>query len=165
MRLALDEARKAFANREVPVGAVIVNAGGVIASTHNEVEGRHDPTAHAEVLAIRHAANVLQNWRLTGATLYCTMEPCAMCLGAILLSRIDRIVWAAPDLRHGANGGWVDLLGNGSPPHPTHPSIQVSSGVLKDESANLIRSFFRERRLQGPDKSEQSQDAIQEVDC
>src|SRR5574338_1269803 len=104
MREAIKQALIAFEHNEVPVGAVIVKKGQIIARGYNQVELLRDATAHAEMLAITSAESALENWRLTGATLYCTLEPCAMCAGAALLSRLDAIVWGAPDIRHGANG-------------------------------------------------------------
>lgn len=139
---ALEEAKKAFTKGEVPVGAVIVIDNEVIAAAHNSVETLRDPTAHAELLCIRSAAQKLGDWRLLGATLYTTLEPCSMCLGAALLARIGRVVYAAPDLRHGACGSWVNLL---SSKHPTH-ELEIKGGILQDESAKLLREFFQEVR-------------------
>lgn len=142
MRLALSEAQAAFAKAEVPVGAVLVYEGEVIARAHNLVESRRDPTAHAEMLCLKSGAEILGNWRLLNATLYCTLEPCPMCAGAMIHSRLKRLVWGAPDFRCGANGSWVNILDAG---HPIHQPL-VTSGVLKDESAELMRSFFKQRR-------------------
>lgn len=139
---ALKEAHKAFRKEEVPVGAVLVHEGKVIARGYNQVELLRDATAHAEMLCITAGANALSNWRLVGTTLYCTLEPCSMCAGALLLSRVPRLVWGAPDLRHGANGSWVDLF---SGEHPTH-SIDIVSGVLRDHAAALLQDFFQKRR-------------------
>ncbi len=143
MRIALERAQTAYALGEVPVGAVLVRNHEVIASAHNLVENRHDPTAHAELLCLQMATAKLQNWRLLGATLYCTLEPCAMCAGALFLSRIDTLVWGAPDLRHGACGSWCNLWDR---PHPIHP-VQIRKGVLAEESGSLMKKFFQERRL------------------
>lgn len=142
MREALKEAKKAFDRKEVPVGAVLVHGGKVVARGYNQVELLKDATAHAEMICITAGSESLENWRLEGATLYCTLEPCAMCAGAILASRLERIVWAAPDLRVGANGSWVDLFEMN---HPIH-SVEIRSGVLKDEAADLMRLFFEEVR-------------------
>lgn len=142
MKQALLEAQKAAAKGEVPVGAILVFENKIIAKAHNQVEMLQDATAHAEMLVLTMGSEALGNWRLLDCTLYCTIEPCAMCLGAMLLSRIKRLVWGAPDLRHGAQGSWVNLL---EKPHPTH-SIEVSSSLLAEESASLMQNFFRKRR-------------------
>lgn len=147
MRAALQEARKAFENDEVPVGAVLVHNGSIISRGYNQVEMLHDATAHAEMLCITAGANALSNWRLLDTTLYCTLEPCAMCSGALLLSRVKRLVWAAPDLRHGANGSWIDLFRE---KHPMH-TVEIVSGVLQEESADLMRRFFEEKRREKRD--------------
>lgn len=144
MQEALKEARKAYQEGEVPVGAVLVSNGRVIARGHNQVELLKDATAHAEMLCIGSGAAVLENWRLLDTTLYCTIEPCCMCAGALFLSRVKRLVWGAPDVRHGANGSFCDLF---ALKHPTH-SIEVTSGVLAEISGALIQEFFRERRNQ-----------------
>ena len=143
MKEALKEAKKAYANGEVPVGAVLVFENEIIARGHNQVELLQDATAHAEMLCITSAASSIGNWRLEGTTLYCTLEPCAMCAGALLASRIKRLVWAAPDLRLGANGSWVDLFAK---KHPMH-AIEVQGRILEEESAVLMRAFFQERRV------------------
>jgi tRNA(adenine34) deaminase len=142
MREALKEAQRAFELGEVPVGAVLVQEGHILARGHNQVEVLCDATAHAEMIAMGGGSVALENWRLLETTLYCTMEPCAMCAGAMLLSRIGRLVWGAPDLRHGANGSWVDLFAT---KHPTH-TIEITSGVLAPEAADLMRRFFEGRR-------------------
>lgn len=142
MREALREAKKALAKDEVPVGAVLVREGKVIARGHNEVELLQDATAHAEMICMTAGTTALENWRLSGTTLYCTLEPCAMCAGAILASRIQRLVWGAPDLRLGANGSWIDLF---SMKHPMH-SLEITSRVLEEESAFLLKSFFEQTR-------------------
>lgn len=139
---ALKEAKAAYRAREVPIGAVLVVDGEIIARGHNQVEGLCDATAHAEMICLTAGSEATGGWRLTGSTLYCTVEPCAMCAGAMLLSRIDRLVWGAPDLRHGANGSWIDLFAHR---HPTH-AIEVVSGVLAEPSMQLMRQFFQERR-------------------
>lgn len=142
MKEALKEAKKAFDQDEVPVGAVLVHKGKIIARGHNQVELLQDATAHAEMLCITSGASSLENWRLEEATLYCTLEPCPMCAGAILASRVQRLVWGAPDLRLGANGSWIDLF---SMNHPMH-SLEITSGVLKEEAAHLMRHFFEKQR-------------------
>lgn len=139
---ALKEAWKAFQKDEVPVGAVLVHGGRVIAKGHNQVEMLKDATAHAEMLCITAGEGAMENWRLAETTLYCTMEPCCMCAGAMLLSRIPVLVWGAPDLRHGANGSWIDLFDK---PHPMH-AITVRRGIFEEFSATLMRSFFQKRR-------------------
>jgi tRNA(adenine34) deaminase len=144
MQLAIEEAKQAYSINEVPVGAVLVKDGRVIARSHNLVEVRRDASCHAELLCLAAAAKILENWRLTGTTLYCTLEPCTMCAGAMLLYRIERLVWGAKDVRHGAHGSWVNLLDRD---HPTH-SIEVSSGVLACECSELMSSFFQKRRLE-----------------
>lgn len=142
MQEALKEAQKAFDAGEVPVGAVIVYGGEIIARAHNEIERRQDATAHAEMLCLRAGAERLERWRLNGATLYTTVEPCSMCAGALLLSRIDELVWGARDLRHGADGSFIDLL---SRKHPTH-ALKIVTHVLEESSADLMRRFFQQRR-------------------
>lgn len=143
MRLAIEEAKKAYEMGEVPVGAVLVWNNEVIARAHNLVEARNDASAHAELLCMAAAAAKLSNWRLLNTTLYSTLEPCSMCAGGMLLSRIGTLVWGAPDLRHGAHGSWINVLDQ---PHPTH-RIQVRKGVLAGECSDLMRSFFQNRRL------------------
>lgn len=139
---ALKEAWKAFEEGEVPVGAVLVSEGVVVARGHNQVELLQDATAHAEMLCLTAAAAAQESWRLTNATLYCTVEPCAMCAGAMFLSRIAHLVWGAPDLRHGANGSWVDLFAQR---HPIH-QVGVRRGILEAPCAALLRDFFQQRR-------------------
>ncbi|KAF3361418.1 tRNA-specific adenosine deaminase [Chlamydiales bacterium STE3] len=139
---ALKEAKKAFKQDEVPVGAVLVRKGQIIARGHNQVELLNDATAHAEMLCMTAGEAVLENWRLTDSVLYCTLEPCAMCAGAMFLTRISRLVWGAPDLRHGANGSLFNLFDK---VHPIH-NIEVRGGVLGDFSAYLLREFFKKRR-------------------
>jgi tRNA(adenine34) deaminase len=143
MRLALDEARAAVGHGDVPIGAVVVSdAGQVLARGRNERELHEDPTAHAEVLALRRAAEALGSWRVLDATLYVTLEPCTMCAGAIVLSRIPRVVYAAPDPKAGAAGSVLDVLADERLNHRP----EVVGGVLADEAAELLRSFFRARR-------------------
>lgn len=142
MREALKEAKKAFDKEEVPVGAVLVQGNKVIARGHNQVEMLRDATAHAEMLCLTAGASFLENWRLADTTLYCTLEPCCMCAGALLSARVSRLVWGAPDVRLGANGSWIDLF---SEKHPMH-SLEITSRVLEAESADLMRTFFQKRR-------------------
>lgn len=142
MKEALIEAQNGFECEEVPVGAVLVYQGEIIARASNQVENLLDATAHAEMCCIRRGSEVLGNWRLSGCTLYTTLEPCPMCAGALISSRVDRVVWGAPDLRQGAGGSLISLLGE---QHPIH-TVQVRSGVLAEESALLMKSFFQRRR-------------------
>lgn len=142
MRLALAMALTAPAHDDVPIGAVLVRGNEVLAEAANEREIRADPTAHAEVLAIRLAAERLGGWRLPGTTLYVTLEPCAMCAGAIVLARVPRIVYAAADPKAGAAGSVLDVLGE---PRLNHRP-EVLGGVLAEEAGELLRGFFRERR-------------------
>ena len=142
MREALKEAKKAFEADEVPVGAVLVREGKVIGRGHNQVELLQDATAHAEMICLTAGAQGVGNWRLNPTTLYCTLEPCPMCAGAILAARVGRLVWAAPDLRLGANGSWVDLF---SQKHPMH-TIDITKGILEEEAADLMRQFFQKKR-------------------
>ncbi|WP_213318157.1 nucleoside deaminase [Chlamydiifrater volucris] len=142
MLLALKEAEKAYAEDEVPVGCVIVKDGRVIARGYNRVESLLDPTAHAEILCIGAAAQALDNWRLSGADIYITLEPCPMCAGAIQLARLSRVIWGAPDLRLGAGGTWVNLLAE---KHPFH-TVKCVSGVEKEASEYLMKKFFLEKR-------------------
>lgn len=139
---ALREAWKAFQKEEVPIGAVLVHNGRIIARGYNQVELLKDATAHAEMLCITAGEVAMDNWRLTDTTLYCTIEPCSMCAGAMFLSRVPTLVWGAPDLRHGANGSWIDLFGK---PHPMH-TISIRRGVLEVHCAGLLRDFFQKRR-------------------
>jgi tRNA(adenine34) deaminase len=139
---ALKEAWKAFDVGEVPVGAVVVHEGKVIARAHNQVELLQDATAHAEMLVIGAAAEALSGWRLEGCILYSTLEPCCMCAGALFLSRISRLIWGAPDIRHGANGSFLDVF---SLSHPIH-NVEVSQHVLKEWCALPMQQFFRKRR-------------------
>lgn len=142
MREALKEAKKAFEKDEVPVGSVLVSQNKIIARGHNQVELLQDATAHAEMLCLTAGASFLENWRLTGTTLYCTLEPCCMCAGALLASRVSRLVWGAPDVRLGANGSWVDLFAK---QHPMH-TLEITSGILEAESAELMKTFFQKKR-------------------
>ena len=142
MGLALVEARKAYELGEVPIGAVVVKDGEVIATAYNLRETGHDATAHAEVLAIRRACEKIGHWRLTGATLYVTIEPCPMCAGALVMSRIDRLVYGAADYKAGA----VESLFNITNHSGLNHRIEVRAGVREEECRNLMKDFFRERR-------------------
>lgn len=142
MRLALAEAEKAERHGDVPIGAAITRDGEPIAAAGNERELRHDPTAHAEILAIRAAAEALEGWRLPDTTIYVTLEPCAMCAGAIVLARIPTVVYGAADPKGGAAGSVFDVLGE---PRLNHRPAVVG-GVLEDESAALLERFFSSRR-------------------
>ncbi|HEX6036510.1 tRNA adenosine(34) deaminase TadA [Longimicrobium sp.] len=142
MRHALREARAAEALGEVPVGAVIVRGGEVVATGHNLTHTLQDPSAHAEMVAIRRAAQALGEWRLLDCTLYVTLEPCAMCSGAIVLARIPRLVFAAHDPKAGMSGSLANLVQH---PRLNH-RVQLTTGVLADEAGDLLRAFFRARR-------------------
>jgi tRNA(adenine34) deaminase len=142
MRLALREAARALEHDDVPVGAVVVRDGEVIGAGHNERELRADPTAHAETLALREASASLGSWRVLDAVLYVTLEPCAMCAGAIVLARVPRVVFGTPDPKAGAAGSVVNLLDE---PRFNHRP-QVAGGLLAQESADLLRGFFASRR-------------------
>ncbi|KAK1425591.1 hypothetical protein QVD17_20945 [Tagetes erecta] len=165
MREALSEARKAADLWEVPVGAILVQDGKIIARGYNLVEELRDSTAHAEMVCIREASNKLHSWRLSGSTLYVTLEPCPMCAGAILQARIDTVVWGAPNKLLGADGSWIRLFpdgdggGNGSdkppaPVHPFHPNMTVRRGVLSSECADVMQQFFQLRRKKKDKKPE-----------
>ncbi len=142
MRLALREAERALDHDDVPIGCVIVHAGEVIAAARNERELRGDPTAHAEILALREAATRLESWRLLDTVLYVTLEPCAMCAGAVVLARVPRVVYAAEDPKAGAAGSVLDVLAE---PRLNHRPAVVR-GLLADEAAGLLRAFFASRR-------------------
>lgn len=142
MRLALLEADKASKIFEVPVGAIIVQDGKVIGTGYNKRESLKDPTAHAEIIAIREASQNLGGWRLLNSTMYVTIEPCAMCAGAILNSRIERLVIGARDYKMGCCGTVVNLLNNPSFNH----KVKVEWGVLKEECSQIIKDFFKELR-------------------
>ncbi|HEX8051792.1 MAG TPA: tRNA adenosine(34) deaminase TadA [Thermoleophilaceae bacterium] len=142
MRLALREAERAAEHDDVPIGCVIAHEGEVLAAAGNERELRDDPTAHAEVLALREAGRALGTWRLSGTAMYVTLEPCAMCAGAIVLGRVPRVVYGTPDPKAGAAGSVFDVLAE---PRLNHRP-QVAGGLLAEESADLLRSFFALRR-------------------
>ena len=142
MALAIEEARRAGAQGEVPVGAALVVDGEVLASRGNERERHHDPTAHAEMLVLRDAAAIAEGWRLQEATLYVTLEPCAMCAGAMVLARIKRLVYGADDPKAGAAGSVFNVV--------DHPALnhrpEVRAGVMATEASALLREFFENRR-------------------
>jgi tRNA(adenine34) deaminase len=142
MEAALAEARKAAEAGEVPIGAVAVHDGAIIGRGQNRVLRDNDPTAHAEIVAIREAAAVLANYRLNGCTLFVTLEPCAMCAGAMIHARLERMVFAAADPKAGAAGSVLEVLNH---PKLNH-QMQVEQGILADEASELLRGFFRERR-------------------
>lgn len=142
MQLALEQARLAWAQGEVPVGAVVVKDGVVVASGFNQPIGRHDPTAHAEIVALRAAAEALGNYRLPGCELFVTLEPCVMCSGAMMHARLARIVFGAADPKTGAGGSVVNLFEHGQLNHQT----SIIGGVLAEECGSMLREFFAERR-------------------
>ncbi len=142
MRVALERARACLAHGDVPIGAVVAREGTILAAAGNERELRRDPTAHAEVLALRGAGEAVGSWRLDGCSLLVTLEPCAMCAGAIVLARVDRLVFGAGDPKAGFAGTLGDLVRD---PRLNHRA-DVESGLLAEESAELLRAFFRDRR-------------------
>jgi tRNA(adenine34) deaminase len=144
MEAALAEARSAAEAGEVPIGAVAVHEGAIISRGQNRVLRDNDPSSHAEIVAMRAAALALANYRLNGVTLYVTLEPCAMCAGAMIHARLDRLVYAAADPKAGAAGSVLAVLNH---PQLNH-QMQVEQGILAEESAELLRTFFRERRNQ-----------------
>jgi tRNA(adenine34) deaminase len=147
MEAALREAERAYDLGEVPIGCVIVKDGRCIARGYNQVETLKDATAHAEVLAIGAASSALENWRLSGATLYVTLEPCPMCAGAILNSRISRIVYGSPDTRFGGCGTTIDVITNNA----LGQKVQVTGGVKAEECLGILKAFFMEMRLKKGD--------------
>jgi tRNA(adenine34) deaminase len=142
MRQAIAQAHNAWALGEVPVGAVVVKDGQVIATGFNQPIGTHDPTAHAEIMALRAAASIIGNYRLPGCELYVTLEPCAMCSGAMMHARLARVVFGAADPKTGACGSIVDLFSQQKLNHHT----EVTGGVLADECSALLKEFFADRR-------------------
>ncbi len=143
MTLALEEAQKAFDKGEIPIGAVIVDEkGSVIARGHNMRETWNDATAHAEIIAIREACRLLNRWRLSGLTLFVTIEPCPMCAGALVMSRIDRLVYGGTDAKAGASESLFNVTSNPALNH----QLQVTAGVLQDECASIMKRFFAHRR-------------------
>jgi tRNA(adenine34) deaminase len=142
MRLAMREASRALEHDDIPVGAVIVRDGEVIGAGHNERELREDPTAHAEILALQEASRTLGSWRVLDSVLYVTLEPCAMCAGAIVLARLPRVVFGTTDPKAGAGGSVLDILAE---PRLNHRP-QVQSGLLAKECGDMLRAFFASRR-------------------
>jgi len=142
MREALRQAEAALGKEEVPVGCVITRGGSKIAQAHNMRERLGDPTAHAEILALAQAARAIGNWRLTGTTVYCTLEPCCMCAGALVNARVDRLVYGLADPKSGACGSVLDVLGLSALNH----RVEVTGGVLADEVRELMQRFFLPRR-------------------
>lgn len=142
MEEALKQAKKAFIENEVPVGSVLVYQNKIIASAYNLVETHQDATCHAEMQVIKQAQKILNNWRLSDCVLYTTLEPCLMCYGAIVLSRIKKIVYGANDLRHGACGGCYHLLDK---KHPIHQP-EVLGGVMQEEAQAILKNFFKKVR-------------------
>ena len=149
MRQALHEAQIALEEGETPVGAVAVHEGRIIARDHNRVERLTDATAHAEILVLGAAAGTLEDWRLTGVTLYVTMEPCPMCIGAILLSRVRRVVYGVRDARVGACGTKLDLV----QANPFGHDLRVADGVLADDARALLQDFYRTLRSRDDDSA------------
>jgi tRNA(adenine34) deaminase len=146
MREALREARRGYREDEVPVGAIVVRDGNVIARAHNRPLHLNDPAAHAEVLALRRAARKLGNYRLVGCTLYVTIEPCVMCVGAIVQARLARLVIGAEDPKAGACGSALSVLNHAKLNH----RVEVQTGILAGECAGMLRDFFRQRRTKNP---------------
>jgi tRNA(adenine34) deaminase len=142
MQQAIEQAQLAALAGEVPVGAVLGRDGQVISKAFNKPITNHDPSAHAEMLALRQAADVEQNYRLPGTTLYVTLEPCTMCAGAMLHARVDRIVYGAPDPKTGAAGSVVDVFASKQINHQT----SVNGGIMAEECGQLLKTFFKERR-------------------
>ena len=142
MRMALREAERALEHHDVPIGAVLVREGELVAAAHNERELRQDPTAHAEIIAVREAARALGSWRLLDAVMYVTLEPCAMCAGALVLARVARVVYGANDPKAGACGSVLDVLGE---PRLNHRP-DVAGGLLALECGGLLSDFFASRR-------------------
>jgi tRNA(Arg) A34 adenosine deaminase TadA len=144
MTEALREAALAIPEDEVPVGCLVVHEGHVIGRAHNQRERLNDPTAHAEMIALTAAAEVLGRWRLSGCTVYVTLEPCAMCAGAMVLARVDRLVFGPRDPKTGACGSLYNIVRDGRLNH----RIEVTEGVLAEKSATLLREFFQKMRIQ-----------------
>jgi tRNA(adenine34) deaminase len=142
MRIAVDEARRSFDSGDVPVGAVVARGDRVLARSGNRREELRDPTAHAELLALREAGAALESWRLERCTLYVTLEPCAMCAGAVVLARLDRLVYGAADPK----AGFVGSLGDIARHDRLNHRVEVTAGVLAEEAGEMLREFFRARR-------------------
>lgn len=144
MRKAVEQAKIAEENGDVPIGAVIVYQNQVIGKAYNQREQLKDPTAHAEIIALTQAAAYLQSWRLTGCTMYVTLEPCPMCAGALVLARIDRLVYGCDDPKAGACGSLYDIVRDGRLNH----RLEVTSGILAEECGRLLQEFFQHRRIE-----------------
>lgn len=145
MRIALEEAEKALEEEDVPIGAIAVRDNMIIGRGYNKREANQDPTAHAEMIAIRQAAKIVGHWRLEDVTLYCTLEPCAMCAGAMVLARLPRLVYATTDPKAGAGGSIMDITR-----HPAlNHQVEVTNGLFADEASEQIRAFFRMLRARG----------------
>ena len=142
MRKAIEQAKIAEENGDVPIGAVIVHNGHVIAKAYNQREQLQDPTAHAEIIALTQAAAAMENWHLHGCTMYVTLEPCCMCAGALVLARIDRLVYGCADLKTGACGSLYNIVQDERLNH----RLEVMSGVLADECSQLLQQFFQKKR-------------------
>lgn len=142
MAIALEEAKKAFEKAEAPVGAIVVKDDEIISCSHNLRESLQDPTAHAELLAIRDASNKLGRWRLTDCSIYVTLEPCVMCAGAMILARIKRLVYGASDPKAGSAGSLMNVLSDKRLNH----QVEIKSGVLESECSGLLSDFFSSRR-------------------
>ena len=145
MRIALQEAEKALEQEDVPIGAIAVRNNTIIGRGYNKREAEQDPTAHAEMIAIRQASRVIGHWRLEDVTLYCTLEPCAMCAGAMVLARLPRLVYATTDPKAGAGGSIMDITRH---PDLNH-QVEITHGLFADEAAEQIRAFFRMLRARG----------------
>lgn len=145
MRIALQEAEKALVSEDVPIGAIAVLNGEIIGRGYNKREADQDPTAHAEMIAMREASKAVGYWRLEDVTLYCTLEPCAMCAGAMVLARLPRLVYATTDPKAGAGGSIMDITRH---PHLNH-RVDVTQGIFADEASEQIKSFFRMLRARG----------------
>jgi tRNA(adenine34) deaminase len=150
MRAALREAQASGDHDEVPVGCVIVHDGSIVGRGHNQVEGLQDATAHAEIVAIGAASSTLQSWRLHECTMYVTLEPCAMCAGAIILARVGRLVYAAADPKAGACGSVLDVIHE---PRLNH-RVEITHGVLAEECGALLRGFFQRKRREAAERVE-----------
>ena len=142
MRIAIDQAKIAEENGDVPIGAVIVHNGQIIAKAYNQREQLQDPTAHAEIIALTQAAAALENWHLNGCTMYVTLEPCCMCAGAIVLARIDRLVYGCDDSKTGAVKSLYNIVQDKRLNH----RVEITSGVLANECSQILQEFFQKRR-------------------
>ena len=151
MRMALREAERSAEAGEVPCGAIIVKDGAIIGKAHNQTELLKDPTAHAEILAITQAAAALENWRLTGAVMYVTKEPCPMCAGAIVLARLKKVVWGCDDPKRGGARSKFEILDHADLNH----RVEIQTGIMEPECKGLLQGFFRERRKENKANGEE----------